>query len=154
MKIWIDGDSFPKPAMDIVLELRRRVSFELTVLADRDIPDVSSEEGVLRVVAHGSGAVDETIVKETDAGDMVITRDFYLGLRLLEKGVRVMNDRGRIWDLKSLSRRIREAEIMNAARAGGIARHGARSYDIGDRKSFADALNKIVSGQREQIARP
>jgi hypothetical protein len=41
--------------MDVVLKLRRKALFELTVLADRDIPDVSSEGGVLRVVSHGSG---------------------------------------------------------------------------------------------------
>lgn len=148
MKVWIDGDSFPKPAMDVVLKLRRKESFELIVLADRDIPDVSSDGGVLRVVSHGSGDVDEILVKETDVGDLVITRDFSLGIRLLEQGVQVMNDRGRVWDVRSLSRRIREAEIMSAARAGGIAKGGRRSYDSADKKSFADALNRIISGIR------
>lgn len=145
MKIWIDGDSCPRPAMDIVLRTGMRRKIDVIVVADRNVPKVRENEAEMVVVPHGSGDVDEYITSSSKAGDIVLTRDFALGIRLLENQVNVMNDRGKIWTLSELKARIEEAELMRALRDGGITNRSSRQYDSADTRVFAAALERLLN---------
>lgn len=145
MKIWIDGDSCPRQAMDIVLRTGERRKIEVIAVADRTIPQVSESDAEMVVVPHGSGEADDYISNAAAAGDIVLTRDFALGIRLLENGVSVINDRGKIWTMAVLKARLEEAELMRAIREGGITNRSSRQYDAADTRAFAAALERLLN---------
>jgi len=145
MKFWIDGDSCPRKAMDIALKAHGRRGLMVIVVADREIPGVSGSAAEMRLVPHGSGQVDNLIADEAIPGDLVLTRDFPLGIRLLENGIKVMNDRGKIWSVRELRERAEEAELMKAIRNGGIRGKSRRVYNTEDSHAFAESLDHILN---------
>lgn len=145
MKIWIDGDSCPRQALDIVLRTGLRRKIGITVVADRIIPAVGENEAEMIVLPHGSGEVDDYISASSSAGDIVLTRDFALGIRLLENGVIVLNDRGRVWTVRELEARIEDSEMMKALRNGGITKKSRRGYDSADSSAFAASLEGLLN---------
>lgn len=151
MKIWIDGDSCPRQAMDLLLRTGERRCLDVVVVADRKIPKVSETGAEMVIVPHGSGEVDEYIHSSSVAGDIVLTRDFALGLRLIENGISVMNDRGKIWTMAELKSRLEEAELMKAIRDGGITNRSSRSYDSVDARAFAAALERLLNSLGNDI---
>jgi uncharacterized protein YaiI (UPF0178 family) len=148
MKFWIDGDSCPRQAMDIALRVHERGTALVVVVADRNIPAVAEKGAQLIIVPHGSGEADELIARDSESGDIALTRDLALGIRLLQKGLTVLNDRGKIWSLAELRARTEEADLMRALRDGGIAKKAHRRYDAADLKSFAATLDRLLSGHR------
>ena len=132
--------------MDIALRVHGRQNLLVVVVADRDIPGVLEKGAELILVPHGSGDADELIARNSISGDIVLTRDFALGLRLMEKGLTVLNDRGKIWTLAELKARVEEAELMRALRDGGIARKVGHSYGPKDTHDFAAALDRLING--------
>ncbi len=145
MILWIDGDSCHRLAMAMAFKADNRENVSVKVLADRDIP-LAVDAGVEMIrLEHGSGAVDDVLSESVNPGDAAVTRDLELALRLLGKGVTVLNDRGRIWNERDLKRRIEEAELMKAMRAGGMVNKGMPSYDEDVARDFALALDKVLS---------
>jgi uncharacterized protein YaiI (UPF0178 family) len=148
MKFWIDGDSCPRQAMDIALRVHERGNTRVVVVADRNIPAVAEKGAQLIIVPHGSGEADELIARDSESGDIALTRDLALGIRLIQKGLTVLNDRGKVWTLPELRARTEEADLMRALRDGGIAKKAPRRYDAADLKSFAATLDRLLSGHQ------
>ncbi len=146
MTVWIDGDSCHHLAMERSFRFHRRPGTEVHVIADRDIAAARDAGVALTVLEHGSGAVDDQLVKNASEGDIAVTRDLGLAQRLLLKGVRVLNDQGRIWNEKDLKRRIEEASLMQAMRNGGMVRRGMPSYNRENAIVFSESLEKLISG--------
>ena len=142
MTVWVDGDSCHRKAMKQLLDRGRRI--RLVVLADRSIPGVSDSGAEMKVVGHGSGTVDDLIVEQSRAGDLAVTRDLELARRLLDKGLRVLNDRGREWTPPALERRIQEASLMQAMKAGGLAAARVPSYGSDEERAFGKALTRVL----------
>ncbi len=147
MKFWIDGDSCPRKAMEIVLRAHGRRGLQVVVVADRVIPEVGERGAEMNLVPHGSGEADNRIAMDSREGDIALTRDFPLGIRLVEKGVTVLNDRGKLWNIRELRDRAEEAELMKAIRKGGIAKKSKRGYSKQDSHNFAAALDKLLNSQ-------
>ena len=146
MTVWVDGDSCPRPAMEAILVHAGGKGPKIVVAADRDIPGVTAAGATMRVFASGAGDVDDFIVSESRAGDLAVTRDYGLGIRLKEAGVTVLNDKGRMWKLSELRARAEDAEIMRAVRGGRIAKKQRRSYGKEEAAEFAAAFAALVNG--------
>lgn len=145
MKLWIDGDSCPKGALTAALGLARRACVAAEVVADRSL-GIVEENGIrLTVVAHGSGRTDAVITEGSRPGDVVVTRDLFLADRLMSDGVRVMNDRGRIWTEKALKRRMEDGAIMRAMREGGMTAKQAPGYSGKDVLAFSISLESLLN---------
>ena len=149
MKLWIDGDSCPRAAMNIALKAQGRSNLHVVVVADREVPGVREAGADMILVPHGSGEADNLVVEHSEKNDIALTRDFPLGIRLLEKGVTVISDRGRIWTLRQLKDRAEEAQIMKAVRLGGITKKSIRKYSREDSQAFAAALDAILNSRSQ-----
>lgn len=145
MTLWIDGDSCHRLALERALRVEGRQGIRIHVIADRDIPAAAEAGVALTVLTHGSGTVDAALIEQAAAGDIAVTRDLELAHRLLLNGVRVLNDRGRIWNEKDLERRIEEAGLMTAMRAGGMVHRGMPVYDSRMAASFTESLEQLIS---------
>jgi uncharacterized protein YaiI (UPF0178 family) len=144
MKLWIDGDSCPREALQAALDAHRGNVLQVEVVADRSIKGVIESGAVLTVIPGGTGAVDAKLIREVQPGDLVLTRDLRLGLGLMDKGATVLNDRGRVWTVKDLKLRLEEAEIMLAMRNGGVARNHRSSYTREDARKFFESMKKLA----------
>ena len=145
MTLWIDGDSCHRLAMERALRVEGRQGVRVHVVADRDIPAAAEAGVALTVLTHGAGSVDATMIRQAVPGDIAVTRDLELAHRLLLNGVRVLNDRGRIWNEKDLVRRIEEAGLMTAMRAGGMVHRGMPVYDSAMAAAFSESLDTLIS---------
>lgn len=81
-----------------------------------------------------------------DRIDLVITRDIPLAEKLVEQGVAVMNDRGRLFEQQS----IRELRSLRDARAaireqGLETMNRAVTYGRRELKAFADTLDRFLT---------
>ncbi len=145
MRFWIDGDSCPRKAMEIALRAQGRQGLQVVVVADRTVPGVEEHGAAMILVPHGSGNADDIILADSDKGDIALTRDFVLGIKLLDNGLKVINDRGKLWNLRDLKNRAEEAELMQALRNGGIAKKAARNYSPEDSHNFAATLDRLLN---------
>jgi len=128
--------------MNALLHCARQRDLNVHVVADRLIPAARDEGVFMSIVDAGKNMADDFIFSRARSGDIAITRDFTLGIKLMENGVIVMNDSGKIWELQELETRAREAELMLAIRQGKIARKPLRLYKEGSR--FKSSLLKLI----------
>jgi len=117
MKIWADGDSLSSTVSKWLLEQYEKEKILLTILCDTGHypKDAGS---AYRSIAEGRDAVDKTILFEMEAGDLIITRDFRLAAKVIEKKGIAINDRGLKFTAEYLKMRQRESDIALALRAG------------------------------------
>ena len=94
----------------------------MEVAADRPLAEAENSAARMKLLPHGSGQVDEWILTRCRPGDAALTRDLELAYRLMLQGVIVINPRGRRWSIRELRRRIRDAQFMQAMKAGGMVR--------------------------------
>ena len=148
MKLWVDGDSCPAEALTAVLDFQRRSGLAVEVAADRALPDVENSAAVMRRFPHGSGKVDEWILIHCRPGDAALTQDLQLARRLMRKGLSVISHRGRIWNMQRLERRIRDAQVMRAMKAGGMLSPQPPSCAPKDTAELLRALHRLFQGSR------
>ncbi|CAD7842521.1 hypothetical protein S1OALGB6SA_1477 [Olavius algarvensis spirochete endosymbiont] len=146
MMIWVDGDSCARGAMDVLLNCAQQRGLDVHVVADRPIPAAQVSWVSMSVVSGGKDAADDFISSRACSGDIAITRDFTLGIRLIGSGVTVMNDSGNIWKLRDLKAREEEAELMLAIRRGGIARKSPMHYSSEASSKFESSLLRLIDG--------
>ena len=146
MKIWVDGDSCARGAMDVLLSCARQRELDVHVVADRLIPATRVGRISMSIVSGGKDSVDGFIFSRARSGDIAVTRDFTLGIRLIGNGVTVMNDFGKVWTARDLGVRKEDAELMLAIRRGGITRKSSTRYSPKTSSSFESSLLRLVDG--------
>ncbi len=145
MKIWIDGDNISSRALTAALKSAEQAGVVVEIVADRHLHGLTGEWFHFTVVGHGSGRTDTFIEKNSQPQDLVLTRDLILAKQLTVRGIRVMNDRGRVWTEKSLTKRIEDAIIMRAMKEGGMVSRQKSAYSHKDVQQFSQALNRLLA---------
>jgi uncharacterized protein YaiI (UPF0178 family) len=103
MKILVDADSCPKGARELVLRTSMRRGIPAVLAANRPLPGIEGENIVMEVCPPGENSADNRIVELAEPGDLAVSRDLALVKRLLEKGVAVIDDRGRVFSRDSIN---------------------------------------------------
>jgi len=96
-------------------------------------------------VTAGFDVADNEIVKRVDAGDLVITSDIPLAADVIEKGGYALTPRGQLYTTENIRDRLNMRDFMDTLRASGIDTGGPPALSQGDRKSFADHLDKFIT---------
>jgi uncharacterized protein YaiI (UPF0178 family) len=93
----------------------------------------------------GEGSADNRIVELARPGDLALTRDLPLAERLVEKGVRVLDDRGRVYSKENVRelRSLRDFMVGLAENRLGMER--SASYGKKELKAFADSLDRELT---------
>ena len=147
MKIWVDADACPKAIKEILFRAAERTGTSLTLIANHDIPMPRSKQVNFIKVASGFDVADDEIVRRLDAGDLVITGDIPLAAEVIDKGGLCMTSRGEIFTRDNIKARLTMRDLMESLRASGIESGGPPALSQGDRKNFADKLDKILSAK-------
>ena len=149
MKIWVDADACPVVIKDILYRAAERTGVPLTLVANQQIAIPRSRHIKFVRVASGFDVADNEIVKRLDAGDLVITSDIPLAAEVIEKGGLALSPRGELYTANNIKSRLNMRDFMDTLRASGIDTGGPPALSQGDRKSFADHLDKILVKRSE-----
>ena len=145
MKIWIDADACPVVIKEILFRAAERTGILLTLVANQRI-DVPRSRLIKSIqVASGFDAADNEIVKRINPGDLVITSDIPLAAEIIEKQAIALSPRGELYTADNIKNRLTMRDFMDSLRSSGIDTGGPPPLNQGDRKAFADQLDRILS---------
>lgn len=145
MKIWIDADACPVAIKEILFRAAERTGILLTLVANQRI-DVPRSRLIKSIqVASGFDAADNEIVKRINPGDLVITSDIPLAAEIIEKQAIALSPRGELYTADNIKNRLTMRDFMDSLRSSGIDTGGPPPLNQGDRKAFADQLDKLLS---------
>ena len=97
------------------------------------------------LVKSGFDVADNEIIKRLEANDLVITGDIPLASEAMDKGAHALNPRGELYTENTIKARLGMRDFMDTLRASGIHTGGPPALSQGDRKAFADNLDKFLT---------
>lgn len=145
MKVWVDADACPVVIKDILFKAADRTRIPLTLVANQPLRVPASRHITTLQVASGFDVADDEIVARITAGDLVITSDIPLVAEVIEKGGLALSPRGELFSADSIGGRLNMRDFLDTMRASGVHTGGPPTLSQGDRQSFANELDKILS---------
>lgn len=146
-RIWVDADSFPAKARDLLLKTAERKGLRVIYVANHDIAfSIQNTLFEMRLCPQTPGAADDCIADGCAPGDIVATRDIPLAARLVDKGVHVINDRGVCYDKRTVEKRLKERELSMQMEALGLHKgHSRESYGGRELDAFGKCLHALLA---------
>ena len=145
MKIWVDADACPVVIKEILFRAAERTGVELTLVANQFVRIPKRSNIRFIQVSAGFDVADDEIVKQTNAGDLVITADIPLAAEVIEKGGHALNPRGEMYTIDSIRQRLQMRDFMDSLRASGVHTGGPPALNQSDRQSFANQLDTFLT---------
>jgi uncharacterized protein YaiI (UPF0178 family) len=145
LKIWVDADACPVVIKEILFKAAERTGIQLTLVANQTIRVPPSRFISAIQVSSGFDVADNEIVKRLEAGDLVITGDIPLADEVIEKGGHALSPRGERYTADNIKARLNIRDFLDTLRGSGIDTGGPPALSQGDRKAFADNLDRILA---------
>lgn len=145
MKIWVDADACPVVIREILFRAAARTGVMLTLVANQPIRVPGSANIRMIQVASGYDIADNEIVKRLAPGDLVITSDIPLAAEAIAKGGIALSPRGELYTRENIGARLNMRDFLESMRASGVDTGGPPALGQGDRKRFADRLDRYLS---------
>lgn len=145
MQILVDADACPVVIREILYRAAQKREIKLTLFANQSFQVPVSPFISLFQVAKGPDMADHEIAARVAAGDLVITADIPLASEVLEKGARVVTPRGERYTENNIRQRLQMRDFMETMRASGEHTGGPPPLTHGDRKTFADQLDRLLT---------
>jgi uncharacterized protein YaiI (UPF0178 family) len=142
MTIFVDADSCPRPARELVVRTVKRWPLKAVFAANRPIPLETGPGIVMEVCPPGEGSADNRIMELVRQGDLVITRDVPLASRLVEKAILAIDDRGRVFTRDNIRQYLSLRNFTVGLVESGQGMERTASYGRRELKSFADSLDR------------
>ncbi len=148
MKIWVDADACPKVIKEILYRAAQRAEIITTLVANQPLTIPRSPWIKSTQVAGGFDVADNYIVKNLEAGDLVITADIPLAAEAIEKGAEAINPRGQHYTTANIKQRLAMRDFMEEMRSTGEVHGGPPPLNQQDRQAFANILDRILAKLR------
>ncbi len=145
MRIWVDADACPKVIKEILFRAAKRAEVPLTLVANQSLRTPPSQHIKSMQVASGFDVADNEIVKQVEAGDLVITADIPLAAQVVEKGAHALNPRGEFYTPENIKARLSLRDFMAQIRDSGIQTGGPAPISQADRQAFANNLDRLLT---------
>lgn len=145
MKIWVDADACPGVIKETLYRAAERKGIKMTLVANKVMRIPASPLISFQHVDQGSDVADNEIVKQLDAGDLVITADIPLAAAVLAKGGHALNPRGELYSANTIGVRLSVREFMDTLRGGGVITGGPPPQSQKDKQEFANQLEKLLT---------
>ena len=146
MRIWVDADACPKVIKEILYRAAERVKCPLILVANKNLPTPKSAYIKSVRVDSGFDVADNYIVNQVANDDLVITADIPLAAEVLAKGAQALNPRGEVYDTNTIKQKLTMRDFMDEMRGSGIMTGGPPPLSQTERRNFANALDKYLSG--------
>jgi uncharacterized protein len=145
MHIWVDADACPAVIKDILYRAAERAKIRMTLVANQFLRTPPSPHIRALQVPRGFDVADSHIVRELQAGDLVITADIPLAADVIAKGGHALNPRGELYTPDSIAERLALRNYLDELRGSGVITGGPAALDPADRKRFADQLDRFLA---------
>ncbi|MBU0593808.1 MAG: YaiI/YqxD family protein [Gammaproteobacteria bacterium] len=145
MQIWVDADACPNVIKEILFRVAGRAKITVTLVANQLIRTPPSPFIKAIQVPSGFDVADEQIVKQIEAGDLVITADIPLAASVIERGGHALNPRGEFYTPDNIREYLTMRNFMEQLRNSGVETGGPSSFSQGDRTAFANQLDKFLA---------
>lgn len=145
MKIWVDADACPVAIREILFRAAVRTGVELTLVANQPVRIPPSRCIKMLRVAPGFDVADNEIAKRLGTGDLVVTGDIPLAAEVIEKGGHALDPRGELYSSDNIRSRLNMRDFMDTLRGSGINTGGPPPPGPGERKAFADHLDRFLT---------
>lgn len=144
MKIWVDADACPKVIKEILFRAAQREQIPLTLVANQSISVPNSTFISCIQVKGGFDEADNEIIRRMADSDLIITGDIPLAAEVLENNGLALSPRGELFQESTIGQRLRTREFLETMRSMGEHTGGPPPFDLRDRKSFSDQLDRIL----------
>ena len=141
----MDADACPRVVKDMLYRVADRKAIEVILVANQPLSTPGSKYIRAIQVSGGFDEADKYIETQANDGDLAITADIPLAADLIDKGVRVLTPRGERYTAENISQRLNMRDFMDTMRASGMESGGPPPFGHGDRKAFADQLDRLVA---------
>ena len=145
MQIWVDADACPKVIKEILYRAAERVRVPLTLVANRPLRVPRSAYIKTLTVPSGFDVADQRIVDEIQPDDLVVTADIPLAAVVIERGGHALDPRGELYTESNVRERLSVRDFMDELRSAGVVTGGPSEFSQGNRKEFANALDRILN---------
>ena len=144
MRIWVDADACPKLIKDILFRaaIKREVITNFVANSWLSLPESNYINFIL--VNQGPDIADDKIVEDCLIGDLVITADIPLAVRIVEKGALGLDPRGKVYDKNNIGGISDMRDFMSSLRNDGVITGGPDSFSNKHSGKFANALDKLI----------
>ena len=144
MQIWVDADACPKVIKEILYRAAERVGVPLTLVANRPLRIPPSPYIRALQVPRGFDVADNQIIDQIQADDLVITADIPLAAAVIEKGGHALDPRGELYTESNVRERLSVRDFMDELRSTGVVTGGPSEFSQGNRKAFANELDRFL----------
>lgn len=145
MHIWVDADACPAVIKEILFRAAQRWQRHLTLVANQMLRTPPSPWIRAVQVPRGFDVADDYIVQHAAAGDLVITGDIPLAAQALDKKAFVLSPRGESYTVDTIRGRLSLRDMMEELRSAGIDTGGPAAFSQSDRRTFANALDRLMA---------
>ena len=143
MTILVDADSCPKQARELVIRRASKLKIPLVFAANRQIDCAGYAQ--MEICPEGDNSADNRIVELAKEGDLALTRDIPLAKRLVELGVSVLDDRGRVFTKNNINELLSLRNFTVALAENGLDFNRTAGYGKKELKTFADSLDRLLA---------
>ena len=149
-KIWVDADACPTVIKDILFRAAERTGTEMTLVANQYVRVPPSQYIRAVQVSSGFDVADNEIVRQCEAGDLVITADIPLASEVIDKDATALNPRGEKYSKANIRARLNMRDFMETLRSSGVHTGGPPPLGQQERKAFADQLDRwLVKAKKD-----
>jgi uncharacterized protein YaiI (UPF0178 family) len=143
MTIYVDADSCPRPARDIIMRAAARISVPALFASNRPVPGVPGTAAL--PCSAGKNAADDAIAGRAQPGDLAVTRDIALAARLVTSGAAVLDDRGRIYTRDNIAEYVSLRNFTVGLAENGLDFQRDAAWGQRERKAFAASLDRLLT---------
>jgi uncharacterized protein YaiI (UPF0178 family) len=130
---------------DMLYRVAERRAIEVILVANQALSTPGSKYIRAIQVSGGFDEADNHIVAQARPGDLAITADIPLAAELIDQDVRILTPRGERYTAENIRQRLNMRDFMETMRASGMESGGPPPFGHGDRKAFADQLDRLVA---------
>ncbi|WP_151670763.1 YaiI/YqxD family protein [Nitrincola schmidtii] len=145
MKIWVDADACPVVIKEILFKAANRAEIPLILVANQSVRVPPSDWISSVRVSSGFDVADNEIVRQCEAGDLVITSDIPLAAEVIAKEGQALSPRGEMFTKDSIGSRLNMRDFLETLRSSGEHTGGPAPLHVRDRQAFAAELDKCIS---------
>lgn len=143
MHIWIDADSCPALVRNHCAKMAEKLNFQITFVANKSVScDYKNIEMI--VCKQEKDAADNYIFENAEKYDLVITKDIVFADRLIQKEIKVINDRGTVFTKENIKELLSERNFDFELAQIGLVKHYNEGYDKKKFSAFANCFDKII----------
>ena len=140
--IFIDADACA--VKKEIYKVATRHGWPVRVVANQYIQTPRSRTILCITVGQGEDVADDWIAERSGPGDVVITSDIPLAARCLEKGSRVLGQKGSEFTSDSIGGALAGRELSQNLREMGVMTGGPPPMTPRDRSQFLGKLDQIL----------